>query len=178
MMDNIFNVELEDQSQDHQSDNSNKSSGQADSEEDLIPPPSLTFKQSPNIMSYLNAAKSTPQQSTKTKRGQSHTSSSQKISSSPKDKVSKKLKQSASSNPPDEESELVADDTSQATPPSHNVFINHEITRVDLRIKVGPHTNPEEETKQVLNQFMQQLQKVDAHIGFAPWDELSTQEVW
>jgi len=67
---------------------------------------------------------------------------------------------------------------SQDTPPQQNVFDNHDITRVDIRIKVGPHTEPEEESKRVLQAFLQHLQNIDLHVGFAPWNEFSTVEPW
>mmetsp|Transcript_177 Transcript_177/g.263 ORF Transcript_177/g.263 Transcript_177/m.263 type:complete len:80 (-) Transcript_177:472-711(-) len=53
-----------------------------------------------------------------------------------------------------------------------------EYSRVDVQITVNPHTDPEEETKLVLQQFLLELQKYDSKVAFAPWNETSMLESW
>ena len=63
------------------------------------------------------------------------------------------------------------DDESVATKNVDNINKQLSWTRVDVRIKVPPHSNPEEKTVQVLQEFLQKLQSFDPTVRFAPWDE-------
>ena len=66
---------------------------------------------------------------------------------------------------------LEKDDDSAVTENMDN--INKELlqTRVDIRIKVPPHANPEEKTVQILQSFLTKLQTYDSKARIAPWYE-------
>ena len=61
------------------------------------------------------------------------------------------------------------DDNSTATANIDNLCKDLYETRVDIRIKVPPHTNPEEKTVQVLQEFLLKLQSFDPKVRIAPW---------
>ena len=61
------------------------------------------------------------------------------------------------------------DDDSAATENIDNLNKELLCTRVDLRIKVPPHANPEEKTVQVLQEFLLKLQSFDPKSRIAPW---------
>ena len=63
------------------------------------------------------------------------------------------------------------DDNSEATENADNINKELSCTRVDLRIKVPPHSNPEEKTVQVLQEFLSKLQSFDPKAQIAPWYE-------
>ena len=63
------------------------------------------------------------------------------------------------------------DDNSAATENVDNINKDLFCTRVDIRIKVPPHTNPEEKTVQVLSDFLLKLQSYDPKVRIAPWHE-------
>ena len=44
-------------------------------------------------------------------------------------------------------------------------------TRVDLKIKVNAHANPEEQTVLTLQKFLKKLQYYDPKAQFAPWND-------
>ena len=61
------------------------------------------------------------------------------------------------------------DDHSEATANVENLNKDLFTTRVDLRVKVPPHTNPEEKTVQVLQELLLKLQSYDPKVRIAPW---------
>ena len=63
------------------------------------------------------------------------------------------------------------DNDSVATKNMDNISKELLDTRVDLRIKVPPHANPEEKTVQVLQTFLLKLQSFDPKVRIAPWYE-------
>ena len=63
------------------------------------------------------------------------------------------------------------DDNSVATENVDNSNKDLFSTRVDIRIKVPPHSNPEEKTVQVLQEFLLKLQSYDPKVRIAPWYE-------
>eukprot|EP00559_Dactyliosolen_fragilissimus_P007985 CAMPEP_0184870428 /NCGR_PEP_ID=MMETSP0580-20130426/37412_1 /TAXON_ID=1118495 /ORGANISM="Dactyliosolen fragilissimus" /LENGTH=245 /DNA_ID=CAMNT_0027372479 /DNA_START=1030 /DNA_END=1765 /DNA_ORIENTATION=- len=67
---------------------------------------------------------------------------------------------------------------SASTEKQDNTMDKPEYSRVDVQITVNPHTDPEEETKLVLQQFLLELQKYDSKVAFAPWNETSMLESW
>ena len=58
---------------------------------------------------------------------------------------------------------------SVATENVENISKELLCTRVDVRIKVPPHSNPEEKTVQVLKKFLLKLQSFDPKAWIAPW---------
>ena len=65
------------------------------------------------------------------------------------------------------------DDDSAVTASIDNINKELLCTRVDLRIKVPPHSNPEEKTVQILQEFLLKLQSYDPKVRIAPWHERS-----
>ena len=63
------------------------------------------------------------------------------------------------------------DDDSVTTANVNNINKDLLETRVDIRIKVPPHSNPEEKTVQVLQEFLLKLQSFDPKTRIAPWYE-------
>ena len=63
------------------------------------------------------------------------------------------------------------DNDSVATENIDNINKDLFCTRVDIRIKVPPHSNPEEKTVQVLQEFLLKLQSYDPKVRIAPWHE-------
>ena len=61
------------------------------------------------------------------------------------------------------------DNESVATENVDNISKELLCTRVDVRIKVPPHANPEEKTVQVLQDFLLKLQSFDPKVRIAPW---------
>ena len=63
------------------------------------------------------------------------------------------------------------DSDSVATENMENISKQLLCTRVDIKVKVPPHTNPEEKTVQVLQEFLKKLQSYDPKAKIAPWYE-------
>ena len=63
------------------------------------------------------------------------------------------------------------EEDSVATENVDNINKDLFCTRVDIRIKVPPHSNPEEKTVQVLQEFLHKLQSYDPKARIAPWHE-------
>ena len=61
------------------------------------------------------------------------------------------------------------DDNSAATENVENTIKQLSTTRIDVKIKVPAHANPEEKTVQVLQSFLQKLQTFDPKVKIAPW---------
>ena len=83
-------------------------------------------------------------------------------------------------NPPvsvyqtEQDNSSATDDASEATENIENINKDLYCTRVDVRVKVPPHSNPEEKTVQVLQEFLQKLQSYDPKVRIAPWHERNT----
>ena len=119
------------------------------------------------------------QLSKRRKNDEISTSLSQRSSSSPAelDDMDKMDIEFEFDNPPvpvyqrEKDDSSTNDDVSETTENIDNINKKLFSTRVDLRIKVPPHTNPEEKTVQVLQELLRKLQSFDNKVHFAPWYE-------
>ena len=78
-----------------------------------------------------------------------------------------------SDSSPNHTDNMEEDQLSDATDQMNNTLDQLHDTRVDIKIKTPPSTNPEETTVFILQQFLLKLKTFDKKASFAPWKDKS-----